>query len=133
MYQAKQQGRDMCAHFNEGYKVEAQRRNMLEQALRLDVRDNAIQVVFQPVVDVVSERVGGHRSAWPGGRWTARPLRPASSFPLRKKSGLIGKLGYAGTGAQLRHGRASAQTLGHHVAVQRQLVDEAVCRQQSGG
>lgn len=92
MYQAKQQGRDVCAHFNEGLKVEAQRRNMLEQALRLAVRDGVIQVVFQPVVDVVSERVVGIEAL---ARWSldGEAVSPAEFIPIAEEAGLIGKLG----------------------------------------
>jgi diguanylate cyclase (GGDEF)-like protein len=131
MYQAKQQGRDMCAHFNEGYKVEAQRRNMLEQALRLDVRDNALQVVFQPVVDVVNQRVVGIEAL---ARWSldGEAIAPSEFIPDCGRNRFDRQIGLAGTGAQLRHGRASA-CVGSSRSVQRQLVDEAVCRQQSGG
>lgn len=92
MYQAKQQGRDMCAHFNEGYKVEAERRNMLDQALRAAVRDNAIQVVFQPVVDVVKQRVVGIEAL---ARWSldGEAIAPSEFIPIAEETGLIGKLG----------------------------------------
>lgn len=92
MYQAKQQGRDVCAHFNEDYKVEAQRRNMLEQALRLAVRDNAIQVVFQPVVNVVKQRVVGIEAL---ARWSldGEAIAPSEFIPIAEETGLIAKLG----------------------------------------
>jgi len=92
MYQAKQQGRDMCARFNEGLKVEAQRRNMLEQALRQAVRDDAIQVVFQPVVDVVAQRVVGMEAL---ARWSleGEAISPGEFIPIAEEAGLIGTLG----------------------------------------
>ncbi|MBY0466470.1 MAG: EAL domain-containing protein, partial [Burkholderiales bacterium] len=92
MYQAKQQGRDMCAHFNESLKVEAQRRNMLEQALRLAVRDDALHVVFQPVVDVASKRVVGIEAL---ARWSldGEAISPAEFIPIAEEAGLISKLG----------------------------------------
>lgn len=92
MYQAKQQGRDMCARFNVELKVEAQRRNMLEQALRQAVRDGAMQVVFQPVVDVVARRVVGMEAL---ARWSleGEPISPAEFIPIAEESGLIGTLG----------------------------------------
>jgi diguanylate cyclase (GGDEF)-like protein len=113
MYQAKQQGRDICAHFNEDYKVEAQRRNMVEQALRLAVRDNAIQVVFQPVVDVVSQRVVGIEAL---ARWSldGEAIAPSEFIPIAEEIGLIGKLGLQvleRSCAMVAHLRA----LGHHV------------------
>jgi EAL domain-containing protein (putative c-di-GMP-specific phosphodiesterase class I) len=92
MYQAKQQGRDICAYFNDGLKVEAQRRNMLEQALRLAVRDDALQVVFQPVVDVVSQRVVSIEAL---ARWSldGEAIAPSEFIPIAEEAGLIGKLG----------------------------------------
>ena len=92
MYQAKQEGRDMCARFNEGLKVDAQRRNMLEQSLRLAVRDQAIQVVFQPVVDVAAQRVVGLEAL---ARWSldGEAISPAEFIPIAEETGLIGALG----------------------------------------
>jgi diguanylate cyclase (GGDEF)-like protein len=92
MYQAKQQGRDCSALFNEILKVEAQRRNRLEQALRQAVRDNAIQVAFQPVVDVVHMRVLGLEAL---ARWSldGEAVSPAEFIPIAEDTGLIGKLG----------------------------------------
>lgn len=92
MYQAKQQGRDMCAYFSDALKVEAQRRNKLEQALRLAVRDNGIQVVFQPVVDVPSMRVVGMEAL---ARWSldGEAISPTEFIPIAEETGLIGKLG----------------------------------------
>ncbi len=92
MSQAKQLGRDVCAQFNDALRVEAQRRNKLEQALRLAVRDDAIQVVFQPVVDVSSNRVVGMEAL---ARWSldGEAVPPAEFIPVAEETGLIGKLG----------------------------------------
>lgn len=92
MSQAKQQGRDVCAQFNDALRVEAQRRNKLEQALRLAVRDDAIQVVFQPVVDVASNRVVGMEAL---ARWSldGEAVPPTEFIPIAEETGLIGKLG----------------------------------------
>ena len=92
MYQAKQQGRDCCAIFNEELKIEAQRRNRLEQALRAAVRDDGIQVVYQPVVDVVRGRVVGIEAL---ARWSldGEAVPPSEFIPIAEEAGLIGRLG----------------------------------------
>ena len=92
MYQAKQLGRDCCALFNEELKVEAQRRNRLEQALRVAVRDGALLVVYQPVVDVVQARVVGIEAL---ARWSldGEAVSPAEFIPIAEDAGLIGRLG----------------------------------------
>jgi len=92
MYQAKQNGRDGCAVFNEGLQVEAQRRNRLEQALRRAVSANGIQVVFQPVVDVVSRQVVGMEAL---ARWSldGEAVSPTEFIPIAEEAGLIGRLG----------------------------------------
>lgn len=92
MYQAKQQGRDGCATFNDALKTEAQRRNRLEQALKVAVADAGIQVVYQPVVDMVAQRVVGIEAL---ARWSldGEAVSPAEFIPIAEESGLIGRLG----------------------------------------
>ena len=92
MYQAKQQGRDSCATFNDTLKTEAQRRNRLEQALKQAVAEDGIQVVYQPVVDMAARRVVSIEAL---ARWTldGEPVTPAEFIPIAEESGLIGKLG----------------------------------------
>ena len=92
MYQAKQEGRDGCAVFNENLKVEAQRRNRLEQALRQAMAGDGIQVVFQPVVDVTTQRVVGMEAL---ARWSldGEAVSPVEFIPIAEEAGLIGRLG----------------------------------------
>ena len=92
MYQAKQQGRDCCAIFNEEMKIEAQRRNRLEQALRAAVREDGLQVAYQPVVDVARGRVIGIEAL---ARWSldGEAVPPSEFIPIAEEAGLIGKLG----------------------------------------
>jgi EAL domain-containing protein (putative c-di-GMP-specific phosphodiesterase class I) len=92
MYQAKQNGRDGYALFNENMKVEAQRRNRLEQGLRQAVANFGIQVVFQPVVNVVTLRVVGMEAL---ARWSldGEAVSPAEFIPIAEEAGLIGRLG----------------------------------------
>jgi len=92
MYQAKQQGRDVCAHFNDVLKVEVQRRNRLEQALRLAVSEDGIQVVFQPVVDMLAQQVVGIEAL---ARWSldGEAVSPVEFIPIAEECGLIGRLG----------------------------------------
>ena len=59
LYQAKGYGRDRCELFDEELRNRAERRNTTDQRLRKALDDDAIQVHYQPIVDLECERIVG--------------------------------------------------------------------------
>ncbi len=59
LYQAKGLGRDRCELFDEDLRSRAERRNTVDQRLRSALDDNAIQVHYQPIIDLTSDRIVG--------------------------------------------------------------------------
>jgi diguanylate cyclase (GGDEF)-like protein len=92
MYQAKQRGRNVWVVFNEGLQVDAQRQSRLVQSLRLALDQGALQVVYQPVVDVLNNRVVSVEAL---ARWSldGEAISPVEFIPLAEEHGLIGQLG----------------------------------------
>lgn len=92
MYQAKQQGRNSWVVFNESLQVDAQRRSRLSQSLRRALDEQALQVAYQPVVDMVTHQVVSIEAL---ARWSleGEVISPAEFIPIAEESGLIGRLG----------------------------------------
>ncbi|MEZ5166185.1 MAG: diguanylate cyclase [Acidimicrobiales bacterium] len=59
LYQAKGLGRDRCEVFDEDLRTRAERRITVDQQLRRALDDDAIQVYYQPIVEVGTRRVAG--------------------------------------------------------------------------
>ncbi len=59
LYQAKGLGRDRCELFDDDLRTRAERRNTVDQRLRRALEDDAIQVHYQPIVDLQTERIVG--------------------------------------------------------------------------
>jgi len=59
MYQAKAAGRNTFRFFTDAMNQEADRHYRIESALRSGVRDNELRLVFQPLVDMPSNRIFG--------------------------------------------------------------------------
>ncbi len=59
LYQAKGFGRDRCELFDDELRNRAERRNTTDQRLRKALDDDAIQVHYQPIVDLKSDRIVG--------------------------------------------------------------------------
>lgn len=93
MYQAKQKGGNSWYEFDEALQADAQRYSRLSQALRRAVEDNTVQVVFQPVVDVVTDRVTSMEALM---RWSldGEAIHPDEFIPIAEETGLITSLGW---------------------------------------
>jgi diguanylate cyclase (GGDEF)-like protein/PAS domain S-box-containing protein len=59
MYQAKAAGRNTYRFFTEAMNREAERHYRIESALRVGIRDNELRLVYQPLVDMPSNRIFG--------------------------------------------------------------------------
>lgn len=59
LYQAKGLGRDRCELFDEDLRSQSERRNTVDQRLRSALDDNAIQVHYQPIVELPSRAIVG--------------------------------------------------------------------------
>jgi len=59
LYQAKGLGRDRCELFDDEIRTRAERRNTVDQRLRTALDNDAIEVHYQPIVELETERVVG--------------------------------------------------------------------------
>lgn len=90
---AKQSGEETAVAFAPDMDAEVTYRLMLETALRSAVADEAISVVYQPIMDPSGERVLGVEAL---ARWTDPELgviSPDIFIPLAEETGLIQNIG----------------------------------------
>jgi len=59
LHQAKGCGRDRCEVFDEDLRSRAERRNTVDQRLRQALDDDAVEVHYQPVIDLETETIVG--------------------------------------------------------------------------
>ncbi|MDQ6873816.1 MAG: EAL domain-containing protein [Actinomycetota bacterium] len=107
MYRAKAMGKGRSELFHPVMRRENLQRIELEEELRRVVESGAIEVAFQPIVDLFSGRIDGFEVL---ARWTHSRLGPVSPevfIPMAEQLGLIRQLG-----AQvLEHGHAAGVVL----------------------
>ena len=93
MYEAKRQGKDMFALFNADMHRGAARRMRLEIDLREAVARQELHLVYQPIMDLRSQRLCGAEALL---RWAHPELgmvSPVEFIPLAEASGLIVDIG----------------------------------------
>lgn len=93
MYAAKRAGRNRFCFFTKSMQDEAQRRILLTQDLRNALAYHQLEVYYQPVIDLVSNRIVKAEALL---RWD-HPIhgfvKPAQFIPLAEESGLIHEIG----------------------------------------
>jgi diguanylate cyclase (GGDEF)-like protein len=92
MYQAKSSGRGREALFHPRMREELIEQLELEQALRRAVRDEALEVVYQPIVSLEDASLTGVEVLV---RWRGpgdEPVPPSLFIPLAEQIGLIGAI-----------------------------------------
>ena len=116
MDRAKREGRNRVVVFQPQMQAVARARFELETDLRAAVASGALEVVYQPSVDLRDLRVTGMEAL---ARWThpeRGPVSPAEFVPLAEEIGLIGELG-RGVLRQACHTAAGWQARQHGLAV----------------
>ena len=93
MYDAKQCGRNNCQNFNPGMERRLKQRAFIEEQLREALLTGQLDVHYQPVVDLVSQRIVALESLV---RWK-HPVRgfiaPAHFIGIAEETGLIVPIG----------------------------------------
>jgi len=108
MYRSKQSGRDGYTFYSHDMNEEALARLNIESDLRRAIESDALQVHYQPKVDITSGRIVGAEALvrWPTGGGDM--VSPESFIPVAEESGLIGQLSDWVLAAVLRQTRAWA-------------------------
>jgi diguanylate cyclase (GGDEF)-like protein len=93
LYRAKGDGRNRCHVFDQTLNDEVHRRAMLEQALREPSLLDQLRIVYQPQIDLHTDRVSGAEALL---RWTHPEhgwIWPHEFIPVAERSGLILQIG----------------------------------------
>jgi len=92
LYQAKGLGRDRCELFDDELRIRAERRNTVDQRLRKALDDDAIQVHYQPIVDLQTEQIVGCEALLRIVGEDGRHLNPRELVGAAEDSGLIRRI-----------------------------------------
>jgi len=93
MYFAKTNGRNSFHFFDQTMNAQAERRHLLETELRQALKENQIQVYYQPKIDTSTMKAWGFEAL---ARWdhpTQGMIPPLEFIPIAEEVGLIRELG----------------------------------------
>lgn len=93
LYQAKGEGRNRFRFYDDSINAAARKRMEIEHRLRRALEKDAVELHYQPKVDVESGRITGAEALL---RWTDEqlgPVPPAEFIPIAEESGLIHRIG----------------------------------------
>lgn len=92
LYHAKRNRRGVAVLFSAEHEIRINDESRIEQALKLANLADELSVVFQPIVDMRTQRVLGFEAL---ARWKSPVLgqiSPALFFPIAERAGLVGSL-----------------------------------------
>ena len=92
LYQAKGLGRDRCELFDEELRSRAERRNTVDQRLRSALDDDAIQVHYQPIVELPTSQIVGCEALLRIVGEDGQHLNPRELIGAAEDSGLIRRI-----------------------------------------
>jgi diguanylate cyclase (GGDEF)-like protein len=93
LYRAKSEGRSFIRFFEADMDRHAERRALVERELRAAIAADALDVVYQPLVDLAGDRIVGFEAL---ARWSSPslgPLPPSEFIAVAEESGLMVDLG----------------------------------------
>jgi diguanylate cyclase (GGDEF)-like protein len=89
LYAAKYAGKGVHRFYEPAMHADAKDRRLLEQDLRLAIRDRHLHLVYQPVVDTRSEQIVGFEALVRWNHPTRGPVSPSVFIPIAEEIGLI--------------------------------------------
>lgn len=93
LYRAKADGRGVARVYAPQLRADAEERSLMEAGLRVALREGQFHLVFQPIVELASNRVRGFEALL---RWThptLGPIPPLKFIPVAEEVGLIDPIG----------------------------------------
>ncbi len=93
MYQAKRLGKNRSEVFDEELGTRASSRFHVESLIRTALREDRVEVLYQPIFDLASDRVRGAEALVRIRREDGTMAMPDSFIPVAEDSGLIVELG----------------------------------------
>lgn len=93
LYAAKAAGRGVYRFYESAMHADAKDRRLLETDLRNVLRDNGLQLVYQPVVSSKTEQIVGFEALIRWNHPVRGPISPTVFIPLAEEIGLIPAIG----------------------------------------